>query len=122
MFQGGKMSELKFVAKIFIFSFLVLGLMQIKIGNKKIEHISNHWLTTSSLVHTLNTVAHGAYKAMNDGYQIARNTIHSKLGVNEVESDEAETDSKEVAKENESRKKTRSGILNKVKIVHESQL
>ena len=62
------MSEMFFVIKVFLFTLVVMAMMQIKIGDQSVEERSQNWLHSSSLVHSLNSVSNGASKAMTDAY------------------------------------------------------
>ncbi len=70
------MSEMFFVIKVFIFTAVVVALMQIRIGDHNIEQRSQNWLHSSSLVQVLNSVSIGATKAVTDGYHF----VGAKLG------------------------------------------
>ncbi len=74
------MSELFFVVKVFLFSSLVMALMQIKIAERTIEQRSQVFLHSSRLVQTLNSVSISASRAIANAYHFVRGEVGAKLG------------------------------------------
>lgn len=69
------MSEMFFVIKVFIFTLVVVAVMQVKVGDRNIEQRSQSWLHSSSLVHVLNSVSVGAGKVFTDSYHYVGNKL-----------------------------------------------
>jgi hypothetical protein len=117
------MSELFFVIKVFLFTVVVMAVMQIKVGEQSLEQRSSHWLRTSSLVDVLNSVSVGASKALNDGYHYIKNSMNAKLGFNDSKDDSEKSASHQSrAKTGKDRESASAPILKSVKFVHESQI
>ncbi len=121
------MSELFFVIKVFLFTVVVMAVMQIKVGDQSLEQRSSHWLRTSSLVDVLNSVSVGASKALNDGYHYIKNSMNAKLGLNDSTNgskdiSEKSASSESRAKNGKDRESASTPILKNVKFVHESQI
>ncbi len=129
------MFELFFVIKVFLFTVVVMALMQIKVGNQSLEQHSSRWLRSSNVVGILNSVSVGASKALNDGYNYIKNTMNAKMGSNEhPEKSNTQVASSGTAfhsvnirhqnrvTENREQAQTSTPILKDVKFVHESQL
>lgn len=87
------MSELFFVIKVFLFSVVVMAVLQIKIGDHNIEQHSQNWLHSSSLVQILNTVSIGASHAITDGYRYVRGEVGAKFGGTESKTPKKQTSS-----------------------------
>ena len=85
------MSDMFFVIKVFLFTAVVVAIMQIKIGDRNIEQHSQNWLHSSSLVHTLNTVSNGANKLITDGYHYIGAQINSANGNKQASSSSGES-------------------------------
>ena len=72
------MSEMFFVIKVFLFSVVMIAVMQIKIGERNLEQHSQNWMHSSSLVHLLNAVSVSASRAITNGYHYIRGEIGTK--------------------------------------------
>ena len=82
------MGEFMFVVKTFIFTLILVVIMQIKIGGFTIEEHSLDWLHESSVVRELQEVAQGAIRASKSGYKTVSNLFSdSTTGAREVTSD-----------------------------------
>jgi hypothetical protein len=77
------MSELFFVVKTFIFSVIVVFLMQIKIGQSTIEQRSMKWIQQSDVVESLQAVAEGAVLAARQGAKTVSDLANGKIGSSE---------------------------------------
>jgi hypothetical protein len=58
------MEELKFVAKCFVFTMLLIVLMQVKVGGYSIEAHSFHWLRKSTVSQYIQSAAAGGAMAL----------------------------------------------------------
>lgn len=82
------MGEFMFVVKTFIFTLILVVIMQIKIGGFTIEEHSLDWLHESSVVRELQEVAQGAIRASKTGYNAVSSLFSdASNGAREVSSD-----------------------------------
>lgn len=82
------MGEFMFVVKTFIFTLILVVVMQIKVGGFTLEEHSLDWLHESSAVRELQEVAQGAIRASKSGYRTVSNLFDdSSSGVREMSSD-----------------------------------
>lgn len=58
------MEELKFVVKCFVFTMLLVVLMQVKVGGYSIEAYSFHWLRKSTVSQYIQSAAAGGAMAL----------------------------------------------------------
>lgn len=58
------MTELKFVAKCFLFTAILVVMMQLKVGGSTIEAYSFHWLRKSTVSQYVQSVAAGGAMAL----------------------------------------------------------
>ncbi|KYG66826.1 hypothetical protein AZI86_07255 [Bdellovibrio bacteriovorus] len=58
------MEELKFVVKCFVFTMLLVVLMQVKVGGYSIEAHSFHWLRKSTISQYIQSAAAGGAMAL----------------------------------------------------------
>ncbi len=77
------MSEMFYVIKVFLFSAMIIAILQIKIGDHNLEQHSQNWLHSSSLVHILNSVSISASRAISNGYHFVRGEMGARLGSND---------------------------------------
>ncbi len=82
------MSEMFFVIKVFLFSALMMALLQIRVGDHNIEQHSQNWLHSSSVVQVLNNVSLGASRAITNGYRYVRGEMGAQLGASQAKASE----------------------------------
>ena len=70
------MEELKFVLKCFLFTALLVVLMQVKVGGASIEAYSFHWLRKSTVSQYIQSVAAGGAMGAPD-YNFGSGTWHN---------------------------------------------
>lgn len=58
------MEELKFVAKCFVFTMLLIVLLQVKVGGYSLEAHSFHWLRKSTISQYIQSAAAGGAMAL----------------------------------------------------------
>lgn len=62
------MSEFFFVVKTMLFSFLLLMVLQMKVGSSTVEQHSERWIYESRVGNEIQAVASGAVRAGYDGW------------------------------------------------------
>lgn len=71
------MEELKFVLKCFLFTALLVVLMQIKVGGSSVENHSFRWLQKSGVSQYVQSVAAGGAMALRRGFTATKNMVTS---------------------------------------------
>ena len=69
------MADMFFMLRMVVFTFIIVVIMQIKIGPATLEQHSQEWLHSSSMVTSLQGVAEGAVKVLTQGYKSAANAL-----------------------------------------------
>lgn len=84
------MEELKFVLKCFLFTALLVVLMQVKVGGASIEAYSFHWLRKSTVSQYIQSVAAGGAMAIrNLGGKVKEGVVSTVDGFQEGASEKA---------------------------------
>lgn len=73
------MAEVKFIIKCFIFTSLLVVLMQVKVGSASIEAYTFHWLRNSTASQYVQSVAAGGAMALRNLVSSAKEAANSTI-------------------------------------------
>lgn len=74
------MSDLFFVLKMTIMTFIIVIIMQVKFGASTVEQQTMNWVRTSNVVAPLHEVAQGAMVFLRQGFRQLTGSVSSKAG------------------------------------------
>lgn len=83
------MDEFKFILKSLVITFVVLMLMQIKVGTTTVEIETLHWIETSAVTKYLQNVSAGAVLAIRNGAQTTSDFIAKTFNQTDANSNRA---------------------------------